>query len=412
MKMKPCIIAIIIILMILLTACFGGAASPLDNPEEVAPIFSEPIEEAEKKPEPAPEPDLVPQSKLPPEDSTFEIYFLDVGQGDASVILCDGDAMLIDGGIPSNSSMIYSFLQSHSINYLDYIVATHPDADHIGGLSGALNYAKVGTAYCTIGTHDSEAFSDFVSYLEKQDVSITVPEAGDYFDLGSAKVTILHPEHGISYSDNTSIVLRIEYGETTFLFTGDAEIEDEEALLFKDAQLYSTVLKVGHHGSSSSTTEPFLNAVCPSYAVISVGGNNSYGHPTQEVLSRLQAAGAQVLRTDMHGNIHCTSNGKEVTFDVEKNRSIDSFIAAGGYANMLADAANNSTEQEIHSDDEQPPDTDGSVGDYVVNTNTGKFHYPSCSSADQIKPTNRWDYNGIRDELISMGYQPCKRCNP
>jgi len=410
--MKPRFIAIILILMIMLSSCFGGAVSYPEKAEETVPIISEPLEEAEKKPEPAPEPNPEPQSELPPEDSTFEIYFLDVGQGDASVILCDGDAMLIDGGVPSNSSLIYSFLQSHSIDYLDYIVATHPDEDHIGGLSGALNYAKVGTAYCTVETYESETFSNFVTYLKKQDVSITVPEAGDYFNLGSATVTILHPTKGGHYSDNTSIVLRIEYGETTFLFTGDAEIEDEEALLFSDAQIDSTVLKVGHHGSSSSTTDAFLNAVSPTYAVISVGGDNSYGHPTQEVLSRLQAAGVQVLRTDMHGDIHCTSNGKTVTFDVEKNHDRDPFTAAGGYANMLADAENDSTEQEIHSDDKQVPDTDSSVGNYVVNTNTGKFHYLSCSSADQIKPTNRWDYNGTRDELISMGYQPCKRCNP
>lgn len=260
---------------------------------------------------------------------SFEIYYLNVGQGDASVVLCDGKAMLIDGGNKNQSNLIYSFLKSHDINHLDYIIASHPDADHVGGLPGALNYATVGKAFCTVTQHDTDAFGDFVKYLAKQNVQITVPDAGDKYSLGSAHFTVLYPQKGCFKSSNTSLVIRIEYGDTSFLFTGDAETDDEKLLLESGCPLKSTVLKVAHHGSNSSTSYHFLYCVDPEYAVISVGKSNSYGHPSEEVLSRLRDAGVTSFRTDMQGDIHCISNGKTVSFNVERNANIDTLSAAG-----------------------------------------------------------------------------------
>ncbi|MCQ2486192.1 MAG: S-layer homology domain-containing protein [Clostridia bacterium] len=259
-----------------------------------------------------------------PDGSDFEIYFLDVGQGDSSLIECDGKYMLIDGGDKSNSSLIYSFLKSHNINHLDYIIASHPDADHIGGLSGALNYATVGKAFCTTTQRDTETFNDFVKYLSKQNVTITVPNAGDKYSLGNASFTILYPRRGNTLSNNTSLIIRIEYGKTSFLFTGDAETADEKALLESGCSVKSTVLKVAHHGSNSSTSYQFLYYVEPEYAVISVG-NNSYGHPSDNVLSRLRDADVKTFRTDMQGDIHCVSDGSTVYFDVEKNTNVNTY---------------------------------------------------------------------------------------
>lgn len=271
---------------------------------------------------------------------SFEIYFIDVGQGDAALVTCNGHSMLIDGGNNKESSLIYSFLKSHDISHLDYIVASHPDADHIGGLAGALNYATVDTAFCTTTQHDTKTFQNFVKYLNEQDKEITVPDAGDSFSLGKAECTILYPEKGQTRSDNTSIVLRIVYGDTSFLFTGDSMNNDEKDMLNSGYPIKSTVLKVAHHGSNSSSSYQFLYYVEPKYAVISVGGKNSYGHPTENVLSRLRDADVETFRTDMQGDIHCTSDGKTVSFDVEKNASIDTFTAAGGYANWLAAKVN------------------------------------------------------------------------
>ena len=366
--------------------------------------------------EPPPETEPTPEMT---EDSTFEIFFLDVGQGDAACILCDGHAMMIDGGNNSESSFIYSFLKSHGISYLDCIVATHPDADHIGGLSGALNYADVGAAYCTVTSYDTETFRDLTKYLGRRNRDITVPEPGDTVYLGCAKVTFLYPDAGVTRSDNTSIALRIEYGDTSFFFAGDCENDDETAILSSDYVLQSTVLKVSHHGSRYSTGNAFLNAVSPTYAIISVGGDNTYGHPTDDVLSRLHDKGVVLYRTDIQGDVHCTSDGMYVYFDVERNSDFDTFLAAGGYKNYqeeLAAQTEPDTSQETVPDRtipgaDDPVETEPQVT-YIANTNSHKFHYPSCSSVGQMKENNKWYFTGSRDELIELGYEPCKRCNP
>lgn len=262
-----------------------------------------------------------------PADSSFAVHFLDVGQADAALVLCDGQSMLIDGGNSEDSDLIYAYLEDHGISYLDYIVATHGHEDHVGGLSGALNYATVGTAYCSVTEYNSEAFSDFLKYLGEQNVSITVPSVGETFELGSASVTILGPVYESDDPNNTSVVLRIVYGDTSFLFAGDAEREEEQDILDAGYELKSTVLKVGHHGSENSTTYPFLYEVEPEYAVLSVGENNNYGHPTEETLSRLRDADVSVYRTDMQGTVVCTSDGQDVTFAVERNADANTLEA-------------------------------------------------------------------------------------
>ena len=229
--------------------------------------------------------DSIPATELP-EGSTFEIHFFDVGEADSALVECDGHYMLIDGGNPGSSSFLYSYLQSHGIDYLDYIVCSHAHADHVGGLAGALNYASVGIAYSPVTEYDSRAFNSFVKYLGKQGKEITVPSAGDCFELGNAKVTILAPIDmtlAAINENNSSIILRIEYGSTSFLFTGDAEIDEERSVVESQQVLQSTLLKVGHHGSYTSTSEEFLKAVNPEFAVISVGANNDYGHPHDRV---------------------------------------------------------------------------------------------------------------------------------
>ena len=147
---------------------------------------------------------------------------MDVGQADAALVLCDDAAMLIDGGNAADSSLIYAYLESHDIDYLDYIICTHPHEDHVGGLAGALNYATVGTAYCSMDDYDSKAFENFESYLAKQGKEIEIPFAGDTFSFGSAVVTILGPVGYYSDPNNMSIVLRIQYGETSCRFESTA----------------------------------------------------------------------------------------------------------------------------------------------------------------------------------------------
>ena len=314
--------------------------------------------------------------------------------------------MLIDGGNKADSSLIYSYLKENSIDYLDYIVCTHAQEDHAGGLAGALNYASVGVALSSVTEADNDAFEDFVKYLDLQGVSITVPAPGDTFPLGNASVQILGP---ISMDEeepnNTSIVLRVVYGDTSFLFTGDAEREEEQEILDAGYALQSTVLKVPHHGSASSTSYPFLREVMPLYAVISVGADNSYGHPTDEVLSRLRDADTKVYRTDMQGTIIANSDGKDVTFTVERNADANTFAGpTPAPAPVVA--------PDVPSTSGDDNKTVPAGTDYVLNTNTHKFHYPNCASVKKMKDKNKQFYTGTREEVIAMGYSPCGNCHP
>ena len=460
-------------------------------------ITSQAGTEANTEEEPALEPTTEPEQEettVAVHDSSFEIHFIDVGQADAALVLCDGRAMLIDGGNADDSSLMYSYLKKLNITHLDYVIGTHAHEDHIGGLSGALNYATVDTAYCPVTTYDTKAFTNFVKTLNKQGVSISIPQTGEKFNLGSATCTILAANVDSDDPNNTSIVLRIVYGNTSFLFTGDAERVVEQAILDSGTEIQSTVLKVGHHGSDSSTSYMWLRQIMPEYAVISVGEGNDYGHPTEEVLSCLRDAEIKTYRTDMQGDIIMTSDGTEITITTEKNPDADTLEAVATqeeklkkivedscynynrkanrvltgtlsysvlsgtnvelvynvdeviYTNTehLADEAMDQILAYVIADIDRaglpeqvtvtvnanyelvegnapgtgdgetetaPPQKDEGR-DYVVNKNTKKFHYPSCSSAKQIKESNRWDYHGTREELIEDGYEPCKRCNP
>ena len=251
-------------------------------------------------------------------NSEFVIHFIDVGQADAAVIICDNEILMIDGGNAADSSLIYSYLTNTlGIKHIDYMIATHAHEDHVGGLAGALNACTVGKIYSPVTQYDSRAFESLVKYANKQGVELTVPTVGDVFSVGSAKVQILSPAYIYADTNDTSIVAKIVYGRTSFMFTGDAGWEPEHDMVDSGYDLSATLLKVGHHGSDTSTSYVFLREIMPQYAVISVGEDNSYGHPTDNVLSRLRDADTTVYRTDLHGDIICYSDGETLSFETE-----------------------------------------------------------------------------------------------
>ena len=317
------------------------------------------------------------------DESGLTIYFIDVGQADSTLIVSDGYSMLIDGGNRGDSDLIHSFLKNHNISHLDYIVATHPDEDHIGGLSGALSYATASVALCPVTEHSSSVFGNFVGFLDRQGVQITVPNPGDMFNLGGSEVEVLGPVGQYNDTNNSSIVMKLTYGATSFLFTGDAERDAEQDILEAGYDISATVYHVGHHGSDTSTTYPFLREIMPQYAVISCGSGNSYGHPHDDTLSRLRDADVTVYRTDMQGTITCVSDGTTVSFSTERN----------------TDAVTNPTQPSVSVDEEY----------YIGNVKSHKFHRPSCSGLPAEK--NRVILE-TRETAINGGYDPCGTCKP
>lgn len=336
-------------------------------------------------------------------ESSFTVHYIDVGQGDAALVCCDGHAMLIDGGTPSNSSLIVSYLKKQHVTRLDCIVSTHAHEDHVGGLSGALNKYRVGTVYASVTEYDSSAFRSFQKYTKKQGLQIKRLKAGDSFTLGSSNIAVLAPIRAYADHNDESIVLKITYGRTSFLFTGDANNDAEHDLRNAGTDLRATVLKVGHHGSDDATSYVFLREVMPKYAIISCGKDNSYGHPTDAVLSRLRDAGATIFRTDLQGDIVCSSDGNTITFKTEKQADHDSLLLSGDAL------TNQNNRKDTNGVTRQTEPSESESGGYIGNKNSHKFHRSSCNSLPKAK--NRV-YFSDREGAVAAGYVPCKRCKP
>ena len=301
----------------------------------------------------------------------FEVHFLDVGQGDATLLMCDGEAMLIDGGLKSQGQFIYAYLRSH-VDMLSYIIATHPDSDHIGGLASALNAVPVEILYTPVLEYDSKAFSAMMTYADFQGTYVDVPMEGDTFPLGSATVTVLHCWPEAWQNNDMSIVLRVAYGSNSFIFTGDAESMSEYMMVDSGLPLNADVLKVAHHGSRYSSTQEFIDAVSPTYAVISCGKDNGYGHPHSQTLERL--AESVILRTDMYGTIILRSDGTTISI----------------VAPVL-----------------DPSSVDGFIG----NRSSMKYHIASCEAVKEIEPRNTIALR-TREEAETAGYEACGLCCP
>lgn len=311
----------------------------------------------------------------PPSENGLEINFIDVGQADAALIICDGETMLVDGGNSEDSNLIYNHLKKMSVSQLDVVLLTHADEDHVGGLSGALSYADAGRILAPKTGADTKAYKNFIRKAGEQGVEIENPVAGDSFMLGGGLVEIAGPVHE-NYEDrnNTSIVFKLTYGKRSFLFTGDAEREAEADIVNSGFNLKADVLKVGHHGSSGSSSYVFLREVMPGYAVISCGRDNSYGHPHGEALGRLSDCGAEIMRTDVSGDIILTCDGENISFNAKSLKS-----------NVKEERG------------------------YIGNKKSKVYHRENCSSLPA--PGNRVSFSSA-EEAEMESYVPCRGCKP
>lgn len=245
----------------------------------------------------------------------LSVHFIDVGQGDAALILSDGEAMLIDTGIYEGAQELIDYIHAQGVQKLTYAVATHPHSDHIGAMDEVITKFPIESFLKTEAVNDNKPYRYMMEELADKKTNVINPQSGDSYQLGQAQFTVLAPlsmDYG-SNLNNSSIVIRLDYGDTSFLFTGDAEIE-EELDLVENGIAPADVLKVGHHGSETSSSNTFLDAVRPACAVISCGRGNRYGHPDAEVLKRLEEREVEILRTDEKGSIVFHSDGKELSW--------------------------------------------------------------------------------------------------
>lgn len=325
-------------------------------------------------------------------DGTMEVHFIDVEQGDSIFIeLPNGETMLIDAGESKYADRVATYIYTQGYDTLDYVVATHAHTDHIGGLDEVIDSFNVENFYMTSATHSSETYADLLTTVENSNVDVHEVMAGNIIlDEANLLIEVVAPKAIDSEEqNNNSIVIKLTYGEKKFIFTGDAEKSEEDGIW---TNIKCDVLKVGHHGSNSSSTANFLKKVEPTYAVISCGLNNSYGHPTDDVLKRLDERNIKTYRTDLQGTIVFETDGQSISVNVNPSE----------YAPPVVTTTT--------SQQEQTPVDDGGTT-YVLNTKSKKIHYADCSSVDDMKESNKAFTNDY-DQAIADGYTPCGRCKP
>lgn len=254
------------------------------------------------------------------------VHYLDVGQGDSELIQFAGKNILIDAGESDMGSRVISYLQGHNVTSLDLAVATHPHSDHIGGLAAVLKAFPVKHTIDSGQTYSSQTYENLLNIIDKKNINYTVVRRGQKINLDPRlQITVLNPpaEPVDDNINDNSVVLRLTYGNISFLFMGDAETTGEKSLLSSGLEIHADILKAGHHGSSTSSSPEFLSAVDPDVKIIEVGAGNDYHHPSQKTLNALMHTGehiekSAIYRTDIDGNIDITTDGTSYFVATEK----------------------------------------------------------------------------------------------
>ncbi|BBF44578.1 N-acetylmuramoyl-L-alanine amidase [Lachnospiraceae bacterium KM106-2] len=321
---------------------------------------------------------------------TLKVHFIDVGQGDSILLQSSNQVMLIDAGDNQHGNVVVNYLKKQGIKKIDHLIGTHPDADHIGGLDNVIQSFSIGKLYMPKVQSNTKTFEDVLLAAKAKKLKITAPKVNSEISIGGAKAKILGPINTYEDTNNNSIVIRVTHQKKAFLFEGDAELDEEWDILNSKANLKSDVIKIGHHGSHTSSMKKYLQAVNPKVAIISCGAGNKYGHPHVETTSRLNVMKVKTYRTDQVGTIIAISNGKKITYKTAKTSPT--------VKETKAPAAT-----------KKPTSTKKPSGIYIGNKNTKKFHTSTCSSLPIAK--NRVKFSS-RKQAINSGYKPCKLCNP
>ena len=263
------------------------------------------------------------ETQTEPSQNNLTVHFIDVGQGDSILVQTPQENMLIDAGDNTQKKNLLAYLEEYGVTALDYAVATHPHSDHIGSMDDVLQALPVRSILMPrlseSNTPSNSSYQNFLTAVQQSGAKVIAAKPGMTFSMGQAEFTVLGPVSQAENINNMSVILRLDWGETSFLFTGDAESAEEKEILNGEYADYleADVLKLGHHGSTSSSSKKFLQAVEPTYGIISCGVDNDYGHPHRETLDKAEKLGIQILRTDEMGSIRFTSDGQRLQWEQE-----------------------------------------------------------------------------------------------
>lgn len=344
----------------------------------------------------------------------LNIYFVDAGQADACLLEYNGDFGLIDAGDNDDEKTIVQFLNEKGVSTLDFIIGTHPHADHIGGMDAVINQFDIGDIYMPRVQNNTKTFEDVLTAIEAKGLSITSPIAGNKFSFNGIPITILAPMRTYEDLNNNSIVAKLNFNDFSCIFTGDIEAEAENDILQSGYDVSAKMIKVAHHGSETSSTQAFIDTVNPQYAIVSVGAGNTYGHPDPTIMQRFLNKSITAYRTDECGTIQIKTDGTSIDIITEPHTD-------GTSINMITEPHTDRTSIDIitepqtnaseviqKNENSNPINADNTLV-YIGNKNSKKFHLQSCRTLPAEK--NQIPFK-TREEAIDNGYNPCKNCNP
>lgn len=372
-----------------------------EQTEQVQELADE-IQDSILTPEITEEPTATPTATPEPTPVTGDmaVHFLDVGQGLSIFVQSGGENLIYDGGDRGTSSFVVSYLQQQGVETIDYLISSHYDEDHLAGLIGCLNAFDVETVIGSDYEHDSDLYQSFIDTVSAEGLEIQHPEVGTEFQFGTGKFAVLSPAEIVDDSNANSVAIKLENGQNSFIFTGDAEHNSEAAMCASGIDLDCDVLVPGHHGSATATSWDFLEATVPEYAVISCGTDNQYGHPDQDTMDKLQDMGINVFRTDKQGTIIALSNATNITWNTEPCNDYSS-----------GDTSDAGTQPQVTAAPTQAPEpevTEAPAQSETVWLSATGSKYHSIPDCGNMNPNNARQIS--RADAEAQGYEACKKC--
>lgn len=412
---------ILLFCTILLTGCSISSEPVSNNTEQTQDISSQKNGESDietSEYSPADKKSSKKQSgsgtKTSAKSGKLEVHFIDVGQGDSILITIGSHAMLIDAGDNTEGTAVQLYLNKQGIKSLDYVIGTHPDSDHIGGLDVVIYKFDCKKILMPDCQNSTTTYRDVLDSMKSKGYKAVHPKTGEKYSLGDASFTVIGPVRKYKETNDNSISLRLVYQDTSFLFMGDTTADTEPDVMAQTKNLRSDVLKIAHHGSKYSTTEEFFERVQPEWAVISCAEDNHYGFPSARVLNLLRSSHTKVFRTDEQGSLVAESDGSSIRWNASPSttwKSGENTRPSSGKTTGEK-TSNADTKRNTDAAAKKEQSVQAKDATYIINTNSNKFHKPDCGSVKQMSENNTEYTKESRENLIKEGYSPCGSCNP